>query len=153
MKIYKKFELESTFIEIINPRKSNIIVGVTYKYPKMDVTDFHNNFLNNLLKKINQEQKKVFLLGDFNIDLMHYNELKPINEVLDSLASNSYLPHIIRPSRNTSHSRTLIDNIFSNVISKDIICGNITATISDHLPQFLVSPNTFANPLSNKSVF
>ena len=24
----------------------------------MDVTDFNNNFLNNLLKKINQEQKK-----------------------------------------------------------------------------------------------
>ena len=56
--IYKKFELESTFIEIINPRKSNIIVGVIYKHPKMDVTDFNNNFLNNLLKKINQEQKK-----------------------------------------------------------------------------------------------
>ena len=49
--IYKKFELESTFIEIINPRKSNIIVGVIYKHPKMDVTDF--NFSNNLLKKIN----------------------------------------------------------------------------------------------------
>ena len=32
----------------------------------------------------------------------------------------------------------------------DIICGNITATISDHLPQFFVSPNTFANPPSNK---
>ena len=117
----------------------------------MDVTDFNNNFLNNLLKKINQEQKKVFLLGDFNIDLMHYNEHKPTNEFLDSLASNSYLPYIIQPSRHTSHSRTLIDNIFSNVISKDIICGNITATISDHLPQFLVSPNTFANPPSNKS--
>ena len=134
MKIYKKFELESTFIEIINPRKSNIIVGVIYKHPKMDVTDFNNNFLNNLLKKINQEQKKVFLLGDFNVDLMHYNEHKPINEFLDSLASNSYLPYIIQPSRHTSHLRALLDNIFSNFISKDIICGNITATISDHLP-------------------
>ena len=45
LKIYKKFELESTFIEIINPRKSNIIVGVIYKHPKMDGTDFNNNFL------------------------------------------------------------------------------------------------------------
>ena len=60
LKIYKKFELESTFIEIINPRKSNIIVGVIYKHPKMDVTDFNNNFLNSLLKKINQGQKKCF---------------------------------------------------------------------------------------------
>ena len=33
----------------------------------MDVTEF-NNILNNLLKKINQEQKPVFTLGDFNID-------------------------------------------------------------------------------------
>ena len=40
----------------------------------MDVSDFNNNFLNNLLKKINQEQKKLFFLGDFNIDLMHYNK-------------------------------------------------------------------------------
>ena len=43
LKIYKKFELESTFIEMINPRKSNIIVGVIYRYPEMDVTDFNNN--------------------------------------------------------------------------------------------------------------
>ena len=93
----------------------------------------------------------MFLLGDFNVDLMHYNEHKLTNEFLDSLASNSYLPYIIQPSRHTSHSRTLIDNIFINVISKDIICGNITAAISDDLPQFLVSSNTLANPPSNKS--
>ena len=116
----------------------------------MDVTEF-NNILNNLLKKNNQAQKAVFLIGDFNIDLMHYNEHKPTNEFLDSLASNSYLPYIIQPSRHTSHSKTFIDNIYSNVISKDIISGNITATISDHLPQFLISPNTFADPSSSKS--
>ena len=93
----------------------------------------------------------MFLSGNFNFDLMHYNEHKLTNEFLDSLTSNSYLPYIIKPSRHTSHSRTLIDNFFSNVISKDIICGNITATTSDHLPQFLISPNEFADPPSNKS--
>ena len=82
---------------------------------------------------------------------MHYNEHKPTNEFLDSLVSNSYLPNIIQPSQHTRHSRTLIDNIFSNVISKDIISGNNAATISDHLPQFLISPNMFADPQSNKS--
>ena len=96
----------------------------------MDVTDFNNNFLNNLLKK-------------------KINEHQPTNEFLDSLASDSYLPYVIQPSQHTSHSRTLIDNIFSNVISKDIICGNITATISEHLPQFLVSPNTLICPPIN----
>ena len=93
----------------------------------------------------------MFLLGDFNVDLMYYNEHKPTNELLDSLTSNSYLPYVIQHSRHTSHSRTLIGNIFSNVISKGIICSDIAATISDHLLQFLVSANTFANPPSNKS--
>ena len=77
MKIYKKFELESNFIEITNPRKSNIIIGVTYKHPKMDVTDFNCNFLNNFLKNISQEQKGVYL--------MHYHEQKPTQEFLESL--------------------------------------------------------------------
>ena len=84
----------------------------------------------------------MFLLGDFNVDLMHYNEHKPTNEFLYSLASNSYLPYITQSSQHTSHSRTLIDNILSNVISKDIICGNITPSISDYLHQFLGSHQT-----------
>ena len=76
------------------------------------MTDFNNNFLNNFLKKINQEQKKVFLLGDFNVDLMHNNEHKPTSEFLDSLASNSSLPFNIQPSQHISDSRTLF-TIFS----------------------------------------
>ena len=41
----------------------------------------------------------------------------------------------LEPTRITSHSTTLIDNTFSNVIDADIISGNLTATIFDHLPQ------------------
>ena len=44
-----------------------------------------------------------------------------------------------------------IDNIFSNVIDPDIISGNLTATISDHLPQFAIIPNMFGNISGNKS--
>ena len=116
----------------------------------MDLNEF-NNILNNILKKINQEQKTVLLLGDFNIDLMHYHGHEPTNEFLDSLAFNPYLPYIIQPSRHKSHSRAHTDKISSNVIPKDIISGNITAAISDHLPQFLISPNIFSDPPSNKS--
>ena len=83
----------------------------------MDVTEF-NNILNNLLKKL-IKNKKLFLLGDFNIVLIHYNEYKPTNEFLDSLASDLYVPNIIQPTRHASDSRNLIDNSFSNVISKD----------------------------------
>ena len=57
----------------------------------------------------------------------------------------------MQPTRITSNSNTLIDNIFSNVIDLDIISGNLTATISDHLPQFSIIPNMFGNIPGNKS--
>ena len=112
----------------------------------MDLTDFNSNYVNSLLEKIS----KVFLLGDFNINLMNYNVQNPTNEFLDSLASNSFLPYILEPTRITSHSKTLI-NIFPNITLPDSISGNVTATISDHLPQFLIVPNIFSNPPCNKS--
>ena len=113
LNIYKKNELESTFIEIVNLRKSNIIVGVIYRHPSMDLTDFNCNYLNKLLENISKEQKSIFLLGDFNVNLLNYNEHNQTNEFLDSLASNSFIPLILQPTRITSHSNTLIDNIFS----------------------------------------
>ena len=61
------------------------------------------------------------------------------------------LPYILHPTRITGHSKTLIDNISSNHISKGAICGNLTSTISDHLPQFLVMPSIFSDPSSSKS--
>ena len=112
LNIYKKNELESTFIEIVNPKKSNIIVGVIYRHPSMDLTDFNCNYLNKLLENISKEQKSIFLLGDFNVNLLNYNEHNQTNEFLDSLASNSFIPLILQPTGITSHSNTLIDNIF-----------------------------------------
>ena len=38
---------------------SNIVVGVIYRHPFMDVTDFNQNYLNRLLDKISKEEKKI----------------------------------------------------------------------------------------------
>ena len=37
LNIYKKNELESTFTEVVNPKKLNVIVGVIYRHPSMDL--------------------------------------------------------------------------------------------------------------------
>ena len=86
--------------------------------------------LNPLLQKLAKVQKAVFLLGDFNVDLLKCEQHKATNEFLDlSLSSNMFFPHIVQPNRITSHSKTLIDNIFSNYISQDTALGNLTETI------------------------
>ena len=70
MNIYKTHELESTFTETINPRKSNIILGVVYRHPTMDLNEFNDNYVNKLLDNITRENKTTSLLGDFDIDLL-----------------------------------------------------------------------------------
>ena len=144
---YKKNKLQSTFVETVNQKKSNIIVGVIYQHPSMDLTDFNCSYLNKTFENISKEQKPISLIGDFTVNLLNYNEHNQTNEFLDSLASNSFIPLILQLTRITSHSNTLIDNIISNVIDSDIISGNLTATISNHLPQFTIIPNMFGNIL------
>ena len=126
-------------------------MGVIYRHPSTDLTDFNCNYLNRLLENISKEQKSIFLLRDFNVNLLNYNEYNQTNEFLDYLAPNSFIPLILQPTRITSHSNTLMDNTFSNVIDPDIISGNMTATISDHLPQFAIIPDMLGNILGNKS--
>ena len=104
-----------------------------------------------MLEKVSQKQKQIFLLGYFNINLLNYNIYQPANGFLDSLASDSIIPYILQPKRLTSHSRTLIGNILSNIVSSEIISGNLTTTISHYLHQSLFAPNTLSNPSYNRS--
>ena len=86
----------------------------------MDVLGFTNH-LYQMLEKVSKEQKQIFLLGDFNINLLDYAVHQPTNDFLDSLASNSRIPYVLQPTRLTSHSKTLTDNIFFNILSSEII--------------------------------
>ena len=104
-----------------------------------------------MLEKVSKEQKQIFLLGDYNMNLLNYNVHQPTNNFLDSLASNSIIPYILQPTRLTSHSKTLIDNIFLNILLSEIISGNLTAFILDFLPYFLFTPNILLNRSYNKS--
>ena len=57
----------------------------------MDLTDFNCNYLNKLLENISKKQNLIFLLEDFNVNLLNYSEHNQTNEFLNSLFSNSYL--------------------------------------------------------------
>ena len=81
---------------------------------------------------------------------MKYDSHYSTNELLDSLCSHLFLPDITEPTRIRDSTKTTID-IFSNTLIENTISSNLTATISDHLPQFIILPNSFSNPSSNKS--
>ena len=115
--IYKPHLLESIFIETQNPTdKKNSIIGVIYRHPSMSVKEFNETYLEELLNKINKENKNFILLGDYNIDLLNCNVNTDTSVFLDNMCAASLIPAITKPTRITTHSKTLIDNIFNNII-------------------------------------
>ena len=140
-KMYKSRELESVFLEIVNDGKRNEIFGCIHRHPSMELDEFNKKFFKDFIEKLASENKITYLSGDFNIDLLKIDIDDKISEFYSSLTSNLFVPHITLPTRITSHSQTLIDNIFSN--DPDFaqgISGNFTFSISDHLAQFLIMP-------------
>ena len=95
----------------------------------MPVDEFNDIYLTPLLKKITFENKNIILTGDFNINLLNTETDEPTSSFLKNLASNLFIPHIILPTRITTRSKTLIDNIFSNSLNSSYISGNITTSI------------------------
>ena len=51
----------------------------------MNLNEFNDNYLNILLQKMSKEKKNVFLLGDFDVDLLKYDKHVGTNEFIDSL--------------------------------------------------------------------
>ena len=67
LQMCKAKELESTFIEILNKKTKNLIVGCIYKHPTLNNQDFIDSYIP-LLEKLSYENKQVMLMGDFNMN-------------------------------------------------------------------------------------
>ena len=127
--------VESLFIEIEKPHSKNIVVGVMYRPPGQDLTAF-NEYFDSVLKCVTRNQKIVYLMGDFNVNLLNEDTHSHTNDFINILTSHSFYPSITKPTRITSRSATLIDNIFTN--SKALqTSGIVISDISDHLPIFV----------------
>ena len=140
--------MESIFIELPKDyvkSEKNIIIGVIYRPPGTEIDSFITE-LNICLDKIGLENKLVYLTGDFNINLINYESHQPTSMFLDTLYSFSLFPLINKPTRITSSSATLIDNIFSNdIFGKKLINGILFNNISDHCPVFTINMSLSTN--------
>ena len=63
LKIYKEKELESYFIEVINEKQKNSIIGVIYRHPCMDKMLFIEDYVQPLNDKLQKENKNIFWLA------------------------------------------------------------------------------------------
>ena len=76
----------------------------------MSTKEFNNQYMNHILEKISFENNEIFLLGNFNINLLNYETYRPTAEFLDDIYSDSFASYITLPTQITPRSKTLIDN-------------------------------------------
>ena len=88
---------EHIFIEILNTDAKNIIVGMIYRAPSDNIDIFLKNF-DACLNVIAQENKEVYVMGDFNINLLKTDNNTTLT-FLSILSSYTFHPHINNPTR------------------------------------------------------
>ena len=89
LELYQRKDLESSFIEIINQKESNDIIGVIYRHPNMDVNNFTDEKLCLLMHKLSLEKnKKVFIAGDFNFYLLKISSHNATSNFFNKMTSN-----------------------------------------------------------------
>ena len=77
------------------------------------------------------------------MNLLQLQNNSDMEAYFDELTNQNFTPLITTPTRITTRTKSLIDSIFFNEFCSDIVSGNITVSISDHLPQFALISNTY----------
>ena len=129
-----KDAFQALWIEIESLKSKNIVCGVIYRQHN-DPEQFLQ-YVDFTLEKLSSSDKVVYLMGDFNIDLLKSEISDYSQNFLLSLQCYSFFPVIDKPTRVYNNSATLIDNIFLNRFDHKISGGNIVSDISDHYSQF-----------------
>ena len=79
--------------------------------------------LESTLSQLTSENRSIFIMGDFNINLLNCESPPESNDFLLMLNFFFVLPYILQPTRITERSATLIDNIFANACAMNVISG------------------------------
>ena len=126
---------EVATVEIKVKHGQDIIVACLYRPPNVSVTYFMDTFVAYLNKIKN---KKVFICGDYNIDLSNSESDYDTGKFLDLMLSYGQYPLIKLPTRYQGNSCTVIDNIFTNITEREVASNIVIDDITDHLPVMCV---------------
>ena len=150
-------EADSLFINITLKHKhttKDIIVGVIYRLHEHTINNYNSSW-DTLLQNLSSTKKPVYLLGDYNIDLLKHDTNMHINDFINTTLTHSFFPKIDKPTRVTHNTATLIDNIITNSTNTNTATGILVTDISDHFPVFHITShrNTITPKVSHKRDF
>ena len=92
MKAFQALRIEIQFL-----KKTNIICGVIYR--QHNSPDQFQTYFDEILGKLSTQNKPIYVMGDFNIDLLKSETCDFSHNYLLSLQSYSFFPTIDKPTR------------------------------------------------------
>lgn len=132
--MFEEGKFESLFIEIPYNCKNGIVIGEVYRVPGTNEKDFIEKY-ETLICKIRQEKKKIIIGTDQNLDYLKIDNHNNTRKFFELNMENNLVPTILKPTRITHSTATLIDNIY---IDANLCCDTksyvFISDISDHLP-------------------
>ncbi len=117
--------VEDVWVKIQCRKWPAVIIGCVYRHPKALATSF--DYIEDVFRMISLRGKSVFILGDFNDDMMMKGN------TISKIIKNNKLTQIInQPTRTTPTSATLLDLVITNkpdvILSRDVV----PQVIADH---------------------
>ena len=132
LSIFLEKSFETLFLEVSSKGKP-IIIGEVYRVPSSSSPDSITNY-ELITNKLQNENKEIIIGTEQNFDYLNMN-CAYSKHLLEIIFSAGLVPTITRPTRITSESNTLIDNIYISGNRLDTLqSGILIADISDHFP-------------------
>ena len=136
-------DIETLFASISNNNNFSAVVGVVYRPPSGNITNFIKH-ISGIMSSLSKSKHKAIIMGDFNINMFSDNKHRSSFE--DLILCNGFTPTIsvathVKPSCQFS----CLDNILVNNTNDVIISGAIDTHVSHHRSVFLACSLPAAN--------
>ncbi len=122
---FPKQGVEDVGVTVQCRKLPSIIVGCVYRHPKAPSASF--NYMQAMFKTICLKNKALYVLGDFNDNLL-VND----NKMTKLLKSSKLTQLVNKPTRITHASSTLLDLVITNKPNAVLSCNVTPIEIGDH---------------------
>ena len=123
---------EDIWVEVKGHGKKSMIIGLIYRHPGCNISNFHKNFEELLIKLNTSTSKQIYITGDFNIDYSNKSNL----DYFKTISSLGFNQLVNCPTRETihNHSSSIIDHFYSNQQHSKVNIKILIHDLSDHFP-------------------
>ena len=130
-------QFESVFVELLFAGQKSTIVCGMYRPPNTNKDEFVK-YLDIIFNDLTQKNVDLVLAGDYNLDLIQAGKSHVVDSFLHTIYSHNCSIAIDQPTRVTTSTSTLLDNIIFSNSATVILSGILLTDISDHLPVFCI---------------